>query len=384
MFKAIASLGLVVSAMVFVSCTAPTPVRLNPDGIGFVDGKDNPKLFSIEEAMARHGVPGLSVAVIRGGELAWAKGYGVLQAGGDRPVDTETVFSVASVSKLVNAALILGMVEAGELELDRDVEAYLMSWGFPENRYTRAGDVTLRRLLSHTAGTTVQAFADYQPGEELPTTVEILEGRGPAKNKRVRVNRPIGRRMKYSGGGVTVTQLVVEDVTGRRYAEAAAARLFEPLGMTRSSFENPLPASHGNIAKAHDVQGRPRALPRGYEAMPEAASSGLWTTPTDLARLMIVLMDAYEGQAGGLISPVLVRDMMTEVSPGPFGLGPALNGEDETRVFEHTGSNESYKALIYANLATKDGIVVLTNGANGRHVRDEVLRAFKVAGGIDY
>lgn len=381
MFKAIARLGLVVSAVVFVSCTAPTPVRLNPDGIGFVDGRDDPKLFSIEEAMARHGVPGLSVAVIRSGELAWAKGYGVLQAGGDRPVDTETVFSVASVSKVVNAALILGMVEAGELDLDRDVEEYLTSWGFPENRHTRAEAVTLRRLLSHTAGTTVTAFADYQPDEILPTTVEILEGSGPAKNKRVRVNRPIGRRMKYSGGGVTVTQLVVEDVTDQRYAEAAEGRLFEPLGMTRSSFENPLPASHGNIAKAHDAQGMPRALPRGYEAMPEAAASGLWTTPTDLARLMIALMDAYAEQAGGLISPALVRDMMTEVSPGPFGLGPALNGENETRVFEHTGANESYKALIYANLATKDGIIVLTNGANGRYVRDEVLRAFKAAEG---
>lgn len=328
---------------------------------------------SVAERMEHYGVPGMSIAVIEDREIAWAKGYGVLQAGGTDPVDTETVFSVGSVSKVGAAAATLRLVDGGRLDLDRDVNEYLSSWQVPEHEFE--GAVTLRRILSHTAGLTVHGFADYQPGAELPTTVQILEASGPSQSPPVFVDIPPGSQFRYSGGGTTLEQLVIEETFGSDFAAAARELVFEPLGMSRSTYQNPIPAEFGNIAKAHDEKGRPRALPRGYEAMPEAAASGLWTSPSDYATMMIAFIESYRGAPNAFLNQELARDMMTEVEPSTYGLGPNLAGEGETRRFSHGGSNESYKAFMIGHLATGDGVVVFTNGARGAELYAEALRS---------
>jgi len=340
-----------------------------------------PVRWTIEERMAHHKVPGLSVAVIRDREIAWAKGYGLKQAGGQEPVDTDTVFSVGSVSKVGAAAVTLRLVDAGRLDLDRNVNEYLERWQVPANGYTAIRPVTLRGLLSHSAGLTVHGFEDFQPGEALPTVVDVLEGRPPAKSEPVIVDYLPGSRSRYSGGGTTVEQLVIEEVTGMEFREAARRHVFEPLGMLRSTFENPLPAAHGNIARAHDENGEPAALPRGWEAMPEAAASGLWTTPSDYARLVIALMKSYDGPDDSFLSQELVKEMMIEVGVSPYGLGPALGGGGMQRIFYHGGSNESYKARMEGHLATGNGAVIFTNGANGWELISEVRRAIAHAEG---
>ena len=266
---------------------------------------------TLRARMDHYRVPGISVAVLRNGEVGWARGFGVKLAGTDDLVDTATVFSVASLSKVAAAATTLRLVNAGLLDLDRDVMDYLTSWSIPENPYTTESPVTLRRLMSHTAGTTVHGFADFQPGEALPTTVQILEGSGPAKNSPVVVSDEPGTIYRYSGGGTTIQQLVIEDVTGSPLASAAVEWVFDPLGLSRSSFVNPLPAGHGNIARAHDDRGRPTALPRGWEAMPEAAASGLWTSPSDYSRIVIALRNSWLGTPSSYISHDLGQDVMT-------------------------------------------------------------------------
>jgi CubicO group peptidase (beta-lactamase class C family) len=330
--------------------------------------------------MEHYGVPGVSVAVIEDGEVLWAKGYGVKQAGSSDPIDTETVFSVGSVSKVGVAAITLRLVDERGLDLDRDVNGYLRRWQVPPNEFTAHEPVTLRRIMSHTAGLTVHGFGDYLPGEALPDIVEILDGTGPAKNPPVRVDRLPGSTSRYSGGGTMVEQLVIEDVTGLGFTEAARVYLFEPLRMNRSTYENPLPADHGNIARAHGPDGAPVALPRGWQSMPEAAASGLWTTPTDCARLIIALVESYHGDGDTFLAHRTAQDMMTPVPPSIFGLGPEIDGEGPTRNFVHGGANDSYRAFMAGYLAEGDGLVVFTNGTRGEELIREIRRAVAMAG----
>ncbi len=334
-------------------------------------GDPNPARHALIDRMAHYGLPGMAVAILQDGEVAWVRGYGTREQGKDAPVGPDTVFSVGSISKIANAALILRLVAEGRLDLDADVNRDLTSWRVPDNRHTHKRPVTLRAILSHTAGFNVHGFPDFQPGEDLPTALDTLNGRRPARNSRVRVTFEPGSKMDYSGGGVTVSQVLVEDVTGLSYEEAARRYVFDPLGMDRSTFVNPLSETHGDIAHAHDEDGAPTALPRGYEAMAEWAASGLWTSARDLGRLVAALMGSARGD-NDFLAQDLAMDMMTREANSWHGLGPQLNGEGPTRVFHHSGSNDSYRAWMEGHLASGAGIVILTNSVRGAYVRSEL------------
>ncbi len=361
---------------------AATDVRIERFERGLVErnSRTDPdaRRYTIEERLAHHGVPGVAVAILRDGEVVWAQGYGMKRAGGNDPVDADTVFSVGSVSKMINAALVLRLRAVGKVDVDADVNDYLRSWTVADSRYTRQQPVTLRAILSHTAGFNQHGFADFQPGERLPTALQTLTGTGPAKHGRVRVTFVPGTRMDYSGGGTTVSQVLVEDVTELAYVDAARRYVFAPIGMGRSTFSNPLPASHGNIARAHDGQGEATALPRGWEAMPEMAASGLWTSAHDLGAFVATLIATSRGESDFLPRDI-AADMMQRVPQSWHGLGPRLNGEGPTRVFHHGGSNDSYRAWIEGHLHSGDGIVLLTNGRNGARLYSEVRFAAEEA-----
>ena len=370
------------SALILSSSGAAADARIAAFENGLVDreerGDPDARRWSIEERMAFHRVPGLAIAIIDGGEVVFTRGYGVRQVGEDAPIDADTVFSVGSVSKMVNAALVLRLVAAEDLQLDRDVNDYLDSWKVPENRYTDRSKVTLRAILSHTAGFSQHGFADFRPGELLPTALQTLNGHSPARHGPVRLMFEPGDRMDYSGGGTTVSQVLITDLTGMSYVEAAERHVLEPLGMSRSTFQNPIPASHGNIAHAHDDRGRPTALPRGWEAMPEMAASGFWTSARDLGAFVVALMDSHAGESE-FLPRELAGDMMTRVPRSWHGLGPRLNGEVRTHVFHHGGSNDSYRARIEGHLGTGQGVVLLTNGTRGAWLYGEVRKAVEEA-----
>jgi CubicO group peptidase (beta-lactamase class C family) len=266
-----------------------------------------------------------AIAILRNGEVVRAMGFGVRESGTRQAVDGDTLFSVGSISKVVTAATTLRLVARGQLDLDRNVNAYLKRWKLPPSAVVPDPKVSLRMLMSHTAGFGVHGFADYQPGEPLPTLVQILEGTGPAKNEAVRFKHPPGQRADYSGGGITVEQMTIEDATGQPLAALAESHVFAPLGMRRSTFESPLSAARGNIARAHDDKGMPTALPRGWESFAEVAASGLWSSANDLGRFLGGLIRSYQGRAD-FLPQSLATAMMTEVSPGVFGLGPRLGG----------------------------------------------------------
>jgi CubicO group peptidase (beta-lactamase class C family) len=334
--------------------------------------------WSLEERLAHYHVPGVAIAVLRGGEVVEVAGYGLREAGGHDAVDGDTLFSVGSISKVVTAAISLRLVAQGKVDLDRDVNGYLTSWRVPPASGIADPAVTMRMLMSHTSGLNVHGFADYLPGESLPTLLDTLEGRSPAKNDAVRLQRQPGLLDDYSGGGVMVEQLVIEDVTGASLEAVAREQVFAPLGLSRSTFESPLSAAHGNIAKAHDGDGSLTALPRGWQTFPQQAASGLWSSAKELGTLVGALIKSYQGRDPFLPRVVAVQ-MMTEVSPSWHGLGPRLEGAGTTRVFHHGGANDSYRSWIEGYLETGDGFVILTNGEGGGGLRVEIRNALSDA-----
>ncbi len=329
--------------------------------------------WSLDARMRHHRIPGVAIAVIRDGRVVAARGYGLRSADASMPVDGDTVFSVGSISKVIAAATTLRLADAGRVSLDRDIAADLKRWQVPDAS-GRSGPITLRMVMSHTSGLGVHGFADYLPGEPVPTLVQVLQGAPPAKNAAVTRRFGPGERNDYSGGGITVEQVLLEDITGQPFARLADAQVFGPLRMTRSTFASPLPPGHGNVAHAHDDAGAPAALPRGYETFPESAASGLWTSANDLGAFVAAIIRSYQGGEGFLRRDTAVQ-MLTPVARSWFGLGPRLDGEGASRSFHHGGANDSYRAWIEGYPETGDGFVILTNGANGNELAREVRNA---------
>lgn len=334
-----------------------------------LDTREDPSTAQpLWDRMTSYRTPGLSVAVIEDGQVVHARGYGTLGTDDRTPVDASTVFSAGSVSKVVNAALVLHLAERGELALDDDIRADLSSWSIPAENDLGTPPVTLRQILAHTAGFNVHGFGDYAPEQELPTPVQILLGERPARNEAVRLTFQPGTEMDYSGGGIMVSQVVVEDIMGLPYAEVARQYLFEPLGMDRSTFVSPLPPSHGDIALAHNRRGRTMDLPQGYQNMPEQAASGLWTSADDMGTFLSMLLDPDNEYLSAQS-----RALMTNRAENSWhGLGPRINGDGDRTVFHHGGNNDFYKAWLEGHPATGDGIVVLTNGEQGQQLAYEM------------
>lgn len=324
---------------------------------------------TLAERMAALRVPGVSIAVIRNGQIEWARGFGVTTAGG-AAVTPETLFQAASISKPVSALGVLRLAEAGKVDLDADVNGYLKAWKVPENEFTASTKVSLRALLSHTAGMTVHGFPGYAPGGAAATVVQVLNGAPPANTARIVVDTTPGTLFRYSGGGYVVAQQLVEDVSGQPFAQLMRESVLAPVGMTRSTFEQPLPAQRlREIAAPHRANGQP--LPEGPHTYPEMAPAGLWTTPSDLARFAIEIQKAHAGKSS-VLSAAMARQMLTPVKNNQ-GLGPGTGGSADRPYFSHGGSNAGYQCLLVA-YNDGDGAVVMTNGDNGGQLATEIIR----------
>jgi CubicO group peptidase (beta-lactamase class C family) len=330
-------------------------------------------VMMLEERMRVFNVPGVSIAVVNGGRIEWAKGYGVARAGDPRLVDTATLFQAASISKPVAAIAALRLVEQGRLALDEDVNVRLTSWKVPPGDSALGGSVTLRRLLSHNAGLTVHGFPGYARGVPVPTAVQVLDGAPPANTAPVRVDLVPGTRWRYSGGGYTVVQQLLSDVAARPFAALMEEMVLRPSGMRGSTYEQPLPDAYaGRAAHAHTRQGTPVA--GDWHTYPEQAAAGLWTTPSDLARMMLAVQRAAAGSPGEILTPAMARDMLS-VQAGEYGLGFGLRHTGATRTFAHGGSNRGFRAMFAGFVEAGQGAVVMTNADLGSALIEEILRA---------
>jgi CubicO group peptidase (beta-lactamase class C family) len=322
--------------------------------------------MTIAERLKFYHVPGVSVALINGGKVEGARGYGLTSADGGKPVTPQTLFQAASISKHVAAMVALRLVDAGKLALDEDVNLKLRSWKVPENDFTKTEKVTLRRLLNHSAGLTVHGFPGYEAGSPVPTLLDVLDGRKPANTPPIRVDTIPGTLWRYSGGGYTVMQQLVIDVGGKPFPRLAREFVLDPLRMTHSTYEQPLPSAwEGDAATAHDAQGRP--IKGKYHTYPEMAAAGLWTTPSELARVVIEL------QTGGhVLKPATQQEMLKKVL-GDYGLGLSLGEKEGQKSFSHGGSNAGFQCMMFGYLSGGRGAVVMTNGDRGGALASEIL-----------
>lgn len=328
---------------------------------------------SLAERMVTKELPSLSIAVLDGGEIAWATGHGVRSVAGQEPVTPRTLFQAASVSKPVTALAVMRLVQEGRLDLDADVNVYLRSWRVPANGGWEPV-VTLRHLLSHTAGTSVHGFPGYRPGGPVPALRQILNGDPPANTDPIRVTALPGTIFRYSGGGTTIVQQVLEDVVGLRFAELMDDLVLSPLGMTESTFSQPLPPDRlEGAAIGHHVDGEP--VGGGRHVYPEQAAAGLWTTPSSLLRVAREVQRAVADGAGAVLTRESAEAMLTALNDGPCGLGFFLDGEGATQRFSHGGGNEGFTCILEAYARRGTALAIMANGDIGFDLFPEIIGA---------
>jgi len=336
--------------------------------------------FTLQEVMDKYHVPGLSIAVIRGFEIHWAKGYGIADVSTGARVENDTLFQAASISKPVAAMAVLKAAEEGKFSLDDDVNRILKSWQLPVDGFTEDGPVTPRALLSHTSGLGDGfGFPGYHPSAPLPTTIQILDGQSPSNVGAVRMERPPLTGMKYSGGGVTLMELALVDAVGKPFPQILEEWVLSPIGMKDSAYEQPLgPERDQKAARAHDGDGK--AMDAKWHVYPELEAAGLWTTSVDLAKLAIEVQKSLRNESNRVLTRESVREMMEPVGVGNFAVGFEISKLGEGWYFAHGGSNWGFRCDLVAHKSKGYGVAIMTNGDNGgiviRELKDRIARAY--------
>jgi CubicO group peptidase (beta-lactamase class C family) len=328
--------------------------------------------LTLQEVMQRFRLPAMSVAVIKDYRIHWAKAYGVADVESGQPADTATLFQAGSISKPAFAAIAMKLAQAGRFSLDADVNTLLRSWKVPESDPPREQPVTLRSLLSHTSGADDGfGFPGYDSTQPRPTLVQVVKGEKPSNTGPVRFARAPYTAFKYSGGGFVLAQVAIEDVVRRPLAEIARDELFRPLGMLSTTFDQPLPAAFtGRAARGHLGNGRRQTAP--WHDYPEQSAAGLWSTPSDLARLVIEIQRAIRGPSGTVLTQAAAREMLTPTGVGEQGQGIAIEKRGEGWYFSHSGSNWNYRANLVGHMRKGYGVVIMTNSENGWGVITEL------------
>ncbi len=332
-----------------------------------------PVPMTIADRMAHYKVPGVSVAFFDHGQILWTRAYGFADVASKKPVTPDTLFQAASISKPIAALAALRLVQDGKLSLDEDVNVKLKTWKVPENAFTVKEKVTIRRILSHSAGLTVHGFPGYASDEPIPTVVQILNGEKPANTDPIRVDVLPGTLWRYSGGGYMILQTLLSDVTGKPFPQIMRELVLTPAGMTHSTYEQPLPKNRtAEATTPYRPDGTPvKAGPHTY---PEMAPAGLWTTPSDLARVAMEVQAEYSGKSAKILSQDMARQMLTR-QIGNWGLGFGLESPGEKPRFGHSGGNEGYRCNLETYTDSGQGLAIMTNSDNGGELYEEIFRA---------
>jgi CubicO group peptidase (beta-lactamase class C family) len=339
---------------------------------------------TIIERMEYYKVPGVSLAVINDDRIEWTKVYGTMDVNSGAPVTTETIFEAASTTKFITAVIALHFVQSGLIDLDTNVNDYLKSWQIPDNEFTKDEKVTLRRLLSHRAGI---PYSNYSTtGVGIPTLIDVLSGTPPAANKPAIPEFVPGSKFQYSNVAYDLIQLLLEDVSGKPFQQIAEELVFEPLGMSNSTFVYPLDSDKKQQeAMPHDAEGISRE-----PGMPTAALAhgNLTTTPTDLATFTLEMIRSYQGKSEKILSQRTAQQLFTIESdtddliktllPAAFdGLGVFLVGEGKDLAFAHPGTNfPGFTSWLIGWPERGTGVVIMTNGIQGHLLSMEIVSAF--------
>ena len=333
--------------------------------------------FTLLDRMKYYQVPGVSMALIDNGKIAWIKSWGVCDVNSSEPVTPDTLFQAASMSKPVAAFAAMRLVDDGLLSLSTPINQHLKRWQLPNNDFTKQQSVTLQNLLSHTAGTTVHGFQGYTEDEAHISAIDVLNGSSTANSSAVEVDTLPGTQWRYSGGGFTALQVAMEDVSSKDFPVLLEKLLFTPLGMTNSVFQQPLPESYqGSAASGHHANGT--VVPGRHNHYPELAAAGLWSTPSDLAKILLAVNAIALGDGDASLSPASGQDFLSvqaRGAGGPWGLGFGLHEKDgEVIGFHHGGDNVGFHGHM-VGFHNGSGAVIMTNGDQGPALIQELLAA---------
>jgi CubicO group peptidase (beta-lactamase class C family) len=326
----------------------------------------------VPNRMAHYHVPGLSLAFIHNGTVGWTQAFGAARVGGE-PVTPETLFQASSIGMPVTAVAVLRLVEQGKLNLDADVSQYLRSWKLPTNKFTEQKKMTLRELLSHTAGATVHGFQDYAAGKQVPTLVQVLNGESPANSAPVTIDFVPGSQFQYAGGNYAIIQQILIDVTGETFPDLTRELVLQPLHMVHTTFQQPIPEKlQPLVATPYDKDGN--AIEGGPRTSPVMAVGGLTTTPSDLALFGLGVQNALTGKSGAIVSRSTAHEMLQPVL-GDYGLGFSIAGSGSNRYFWHPGATTGFLAVFFAYEEKGDGAVLMSNQQYSKALMLEVIHA---------
>jgi CubicO group peptidase (beta-lactamase class C family) len=366
--KLLLSLMLLATTAVLAASPAPPVVESMERSVTplfIIRGEQHPPV-SLAQRMEQLHINAVSIAVVRDRKLAWARAYGFADRERNVAATPDTLFQAGSISKPVAALAALKLVDAGTLDLDRNVNDYLKSWKLPDNEFTVTHKVTIRNVLNHTAGLTVWGFPGYSRDEKMPSNVDVLDGKG--NTPAIRVWKQPDLSWRYSGGGYTILQLLLSDQSGVPFPVLMRNSVLKPLQMTHSTYEQPLLDALRAIAASGYYRDGKKVV-GDWHVYPEMAAAGLWTTPRDLAKYVIAIQNANLGRTP-LLSPQLVHTMLT---PGmnDHGLGPVISS-DRLR-FGHGGADEGFQAEVTGFLDGRGGVVVMANSDNGGRIARELI-----------
>jgi CubicO group peptidase (beta-lactamase class C family) len=314
-------------------------------------------------------VPGAAIAIIENGEIILQKGYGYSNIEKGIKVTNTTGFNIGSISKTVAAWGVMKLVQDGKIDLDAPAEKHLTRWHFSKSEFD-INKVTIRRLLSHTAGLSLPAYTGWSPKDDLPTIEESLDGKnnGPG---RVEIIMEPGTQWKYSGGGFTILQLIIEEVTGQKFEDYMQAQILNPLGMTSSSY-----TIDEKILKSSSLEHNDFGEVIDYELFTAQAAAGLHTTITDFTKFAQASLYADKNNHQQILSTSYLTQMMepAEASNGSYGLGYQIESIEGTSMTlaGHGGANAGWHAFLRVNPLTNDGLIMITNAGAGRNVYRQI------------
>lgn len=326
--------------------------------------KINGKTYNLQERMAHFKVKGLSIAVVQNYKIVWAKGYGWADEKEKRLVSTQTLFEPGSISKSLNAVAVLKLVQDKKLDLYTDINTYLKSWKFPYDSVSNNKKITLANLLSHSAGLGVHGFPGYDRKEAIPTLMEVLDGKKPSNTPAVRSEFEPGLKFKYSGGGTTISQLIITDVTNQPYDKFLYDNVLKLMGMVNSTYAQPLPKDKWKLAAAgYYADGR--EVPNKFHVYPEQGAAGLWMTPSDLCNYIIETQWAYQGKSSKVLNQEMTKLRLTPYLDESSALGVFIEDRGGVKYFQHGAGNEGFRGQYYGSLEGGNGVAVFVNSDNG-------------------
>ncbi|HTQ29509.1 MAG TPA: serine hydrolase domain-containing protein [Puia sp.] len=333
---------------------------------------------SLAERMAYYKIHGLSIAVVHDYKIVWAKTYGWADSAEKKPLTVKTLFQAASISKSLNAVGMLRLAQHHKVDLYTDINQYLVHWKFPYDSVSKNKKITIANLLSHTAGLTVHGFGGYAKGDTLPTLEQVLDGKKPANSPPVRSQFEPGLRFMYSGGGTTISQQIIMDVTGMAYDRYMWENVLKPLGMINSFYTQPPPANRqADLASAYEEDG---SLVKGnYHTYPEEAAAGLWTNPTDLCKYIIETQLALQGKSSKVLSQEFTQLRLTPYVDQSAAFGVFIDKRGNEKYFQHGGANEGFRSQYFGSMDHGDGVAVMVNSDDGRimpELINSVARAY--------